>query len=228
MSTFFLQPPPPGGYIKSEARSPGVLVSTAPADSSSSRVGLGLPPGYPSPAITPGSSHSEQVASYFQKKLLHNFLLIKASYPPTSSVSSFWSPITPPEGLGDGGGAGHGGHNAGAPDSAASSASLRQPPALVQMQVPPIAANPHSFHLSMTTLPLIKVSALSLSRENNSAGESRKCLTATPTLPLQLPVRGIALFVAVHERDGATLLVPRDGTATQLQLSLRDDPELLA
>jgi len=112
-------PPPPGGYIKSEARSPGVLVSTAPADSSSSRVGsLGLPPGYPSPAITPGSSHSEQ-----------------ASYPPTSSVSSFWSPITPPEGLGDGGGAGHGGHNAGAPDSAASSASLRQPPALVQMQV---------------------------------------------------------------------------------------------
>merc|ERR1719458_1362209 len=28
------QPPPPGGYIKSEARSPGVLVSTAPADSS--------------------------------------------------------------------------------------------------------------------------------------------------------------------------------------------------
>ena len=59
------QPPPPGGYIKSEARSPGVLVSTAPADSSSSRVGLGLPPGYPSPAITPGSSHSEQVGSTF-------------------------------------------------------------------------------------------------------------------------------------------------------------------
>ena len=223
-----MQPPPPGGYIKSEARSPGVLVSTAPADSSSSRVGLGLPPGYPSPAITPGSSHSEQVASYFRRKKSHNFLFIKASYPPTSSVSSFWSPITPPEGLGDGGGAGHGGHNAGAPDSAASSASLRQPPALVQMQVPPIAANPHTFHLSMTTLPLIKVSALSLSRENNFAGESRKCLTATPTLPLQLPVRGIALLVPVHERDGATLLVPRDGTATQLQLSLWDDPELLA
>ena len=153
MSTFFLQPPPPGGYIKSEARSPGVLVSTAPADSSSSRVGsLGLPPGYPSPAITPGSSHSEQVASYFQKKIPNNFIFTKASYPPTSSVSSFWSPITPPEGLGDGGGAGHGGHNAGAPDSAASSASLRQPPALVQMQVPPIAANPHTFPLSMTTL----------------------------------------------------------------------------
>ena len=143
-------------------------------------------------------------------------------------MSSFWSPITPPEGLGDGGGAGHGGHNAGAPDSAASSASLRQPPALVQMQVPPIAANPHTFHLSMTTLPLIKVSAVSLSRENNFAGESRKRLTASPTLPLQLPVRGVTLLVAVHERDGAALLVPRDGTTTQLQLSLRDDPELLA
>ena len=153
---------------------------------------------------------------------------MKASYPPTSSVSSFWSPITPPEGLGDGGGAGHGGHNAGAPDSAASSASLRQPPALVQMQVPPIAANPHTFHLSMTTLPLIKVSALSLSRENNFAGESRQRLTATPTLPLQLPLRGVALLVAVHERDGAAVLVPRHGPATQLQLSLRDDPELLA
>merc|ERR1719400_1570466 len=52
-------PPPTGRYIKSESRSPGVLVSTAPADSSSSssRVGIGLPPGYPSPAITPGSSH---------------------------------------------------------------------------------------------------------------------------------------------------------------------------
>ena len=65
------QPPPPGGYIKSEARSPGVLVSTAPADSSSSRVGLGLPPGYPSPAITPGSSHSEQVASTFVLRFYH-------------------------------------------------------------------------------------------------------------------------------------------------------------
>ena len=80
----------------------------------------------------------------------------------------------------------------------------------------------------MTTLPLIKVSALSLSRENNFAGESCKRLTAAPTLPLQLPVRGIALLVAVHERDGAAVLVPRHGTATQLQLSLRDDPELLA
>ena len=66
------QPPPPGGYIKSEARSPGVLVSTAPADSSSSRVGLGLPPGSPSPAITPGSSHSEQVGSTFQDFIIYH------------------------------------------------------------------------------------------------------------------------------------------------------------
>ena len=67
----FLQPPPTGGYIKSESRSPGVLVSTAPADSSSSsRVGIGLPPGYPSPAITPGSSHSEQVGSLFISKIV--------------------------------------------------------------------------------------------------------------------------------------------------------------
>ena len=80
----------------------------------------------------------------------------------------------------------------------------------------------------MTTLPLIKVSALSLSRENNFAGKSRQRLTTAPTLPLQLPVRGIALLVAVHERDGAALLVPRHGTTTQLQLSLWDDPELLA
>merc|ERR1712107_939136 len=60
------------------------------------------------------------------------------------------------------------------------------------------------------------------------AGESRQRLTATPTLPLQLPVRGVTLLVPVHERDGAALLVPRHGSATQLQLSLRDDPELLA
>ena len=96
------------------------------------------------------------------------------------------------------------------------------------MQVPPIAANPHTFHLYMATLPLIRVSALSLSRENNLAGESRQRLTATTTLPLQLPVRGVTLLVAVHERDGAAVLVPRHGPATQLQLSLRDDPELLA
>merc|ERR1719458_1686559 len=131
-------PPPPGGYIKSESRSPGVLVSTAPADSSSSsRVGIGLPPGYPSPAITPGSSHSEQ-----------------AGYPPTSSVSSFWSPITPPEGLSDGGA-----HHPGGPDSAA--ASLRQPPALVQMQVkaanvsppPPLCASNYPYGASHYSSP---------------------------------------------------------------------------
>jgi len=121
-------PPPSSGYIKSEARSPSSTktdhysgVSTAPADSSSSRLGpLILPSGYPSPAITPGSSHGEQ------------------QYPPTSSVASFWSPITPPEGLEGGhrqGGLGEGGHLGSAPEGLGPGGSLRQPPALVQMQV---------------------------------------------------------------------------------------------
>merc|ERR1719414_433023 len=112
-------PPPSGGYIKSEARSPGGGVSTAPADSSSSRLGpLSLPSGYPSPALTPGSSHSEH-----------------AGYPPSSSVasSSFWSPITPPDGLSEGGGNVSGGGTA--QDGLPSGGTIRQPPTLVQMQV---------------------------------------------------------------------------------------------
>ena len=67
---------PPSLSIKSEARSPHSAGITAPADSSSSRLG------YPSPAITPGSSQGE--SGYTA---------------PTSSVGQFWSPITPPDGI---------------------------------------------------------------------------------------------------------------------------------
>lgn len=104
---------PPSMSIKSEARSPlsGSGIS-APADSSSSRlssVSLAAP-SYPSPAITPGSSHGEAAAP-------------GSGYTaPVSSVSQFWSPITPPDGI----------------DSLASgsvSDSVRGPPSLVQMQV---------------------------------------------------------------------------------------------
>jgi len=94
---------PPSMSIKSEARSP----LTAPADSSSSRLSSSLTaPSYPSPAITPGSSHGDPASSGYTA--------------PVSSVSNFWSPITPPDGI----------------DSiSGDTSSLRQPPSLVQMQV---------------------------------------------------------------------------------------------
>ena len=96
---------PPSLSIKSEARSPQSGIS-APADSSSSRLGTSLTaPSYPSPAITPGSSHGDPASSYSA---------------PVSSVSNFWSPITPPDGI---------------DTISGDSSSLRQPPALVQMQV---------------------------------------------------------------------------------------------
>jgi len=134
--------PPPGGlqgYIKSEARSPGAGsggpgsstggVSTAPADSSSSRLGgLGLPSGYPSPAITPGSTHGDQ-----------------SGYPATSVSSSFWSPITPPEGVSEASGLT-------SLSSQGASQGIRGPPQLVQMQVkaanvspPPICASNYPY-----------------------------------------------------------------------------------
>ena len=101
---------PPSMSIKSEARSPLSGIS-APADSSSSRLSSSLAaPSYPSPAITPGSSHGDPAAP-------------GSGYTaPVSSVSQFWSPITPPDGI----------------DSLASgsvSDSGRGPPTLVQMQV---------------------------------------------------------------------------------------------
>ena len=99
---------PPSMSIKSEARSPHSGI-TAPADSSSSRLSSSLTaPSYPSPAITPGSSHGDPASSQYSA--------------PVSSVSNFWSPITPPDGI----------------DSISggdSSSLLRQPPTLVQMQV---------------------------------------------------------------------------------------------
>ena len=102
---------PPSFSIKSEARSPisgsGI---TAPADSSSSRLSSSLTAsGYPSPAITPGSSHGDP--SHYSA--------------PASSVSSFWSPITPPDAIDS---------ISGISDSV-SGPLLRQPPTLVQMQV---------------------------------------------------------------------------------------------
>ena len=102
---------PPSMSIKSEARSPLSGGISAPADSSSSRLSSSLAaPSYPSPAITPGSSHGDTNAP-------------GSGYTaPVSSVSQFWSPITPPDGI----------------DSLASGSvtdSARGPPTLVQMQV---------------------------------------------------------------------------------------------
>lgn len=118
---------PPSFNIKSEARSPTNI--SAPADSSSStRLGSGLT-GYPSPAITPGSSHSG----------------VEGSGYPTSgtAVSSFWSPITPPDAVTD--------SQSGSGETIlglSSGSSIRQPPTLVQMQVkaanvspPPLCSN---------------------------------------------------------------------------------------
>merc|ERR1740123_980677 len=113
---------PPSFSIKSEARSPisGSGIS-APADSSSSRLSSNLAStSYPSPAITPGSSHGEQYTA------------------PVSSVSSFWSPITPPDAIDS---------VSGVSDTVPGSL-IRQPPTLVQMQVkaanvspPPLCTN---------------------------------------------------------------------------------------
>ena len=120
--------PPSSLSIKSEARSPLSSVSSAPADSSSSRLGSSLtaPVSYPSPAITPGSSAGDHPG-------------VSGGYSaPVSSVSQFWSPITPPDGIDS---------ISGGSDS---SSLLRQPPTLVQMQVkasnvsPPPAAQPSS------------------------------------------------------------------------------------
>lgn len=116
---------PPSFNIKSEARSPSNI--SAPADSSSnSRLGSTTLPGYPSPAITPGSSHSGlDVGGYSSS---------------SGPVSSFWSPITPPDAVID--------SQAGSGESGLSLSSLRQPPTLVQMQVkaanvspPPLCSN---------------------------------------------------------------------------------------
>ena len=97
---------PPSMSIKSEARSPMSGGISAPADSSSSRLSSSLAaPSYPSPAITPGSSHGDPASG-------------SGYTAPVSSVSQFWSPITPPDGI----------------DSLASG-SDRGPPTLVQMQV---------------------------------------------------------------------------------------------
>lgn len=128
---------PPSFSIKSEARSPisgsGI---TAPADSSSSRLSSSLTAsGYPSPAITPGSSHGDP--SHYSA--------------PASSVSSFWSPITPPDAIDS---------ISGISDSV-SGPLLRQPPTLVQMQVkaanvspPPLCTNnPYSNYSSHYSSP---------------------------------------------------------------------------
>jgi len=118
---------PPSFNIKSEARSPSNI--SAPADSSSNRLGS-TTLGYPSPAITPGSSHSGLETGYSSS---------------STAVSSFWSPITPPDApvdsLAGSGETGVGG-----------SATIRQPPSLVQMQVkasnvspPPLCSNYSSY-----------------------------------------------------------------------------------
>ncbi|XP_023324167.1 homeobox protein otx5-A [Eurytemora carolleeae] len=100
-------PPSSTSFIKTEARSP-----TGAADSSSGyifsasgreKVSIG---DYPSPALTPGSD-----------------------YPTPTAVSSFWSPITPPEGL-DGPGSVFDSRLQEMKDG-----NSRAPPTLVQMQV---------------------------------------------------------------------------------------------
>ena len=100
-------PPSSTSFIKTEARSP-----TGAADSSSGylfsasgreKISIG---DYPSPALTPGSD-----------------------YPTPTAVSSFWSPITPPEGL-DGPGSGFDSRLQEMKDG-----NSRAPPTLVQMQV---------------------------------------------------------------------------------------------
>merc|ERR1719264_1935932 len=99
---------PPSMSIKAEARSPMSGIA-APADSTNSRLSSSLAvPSYPSPAITPGSSHGDAPGSGY-------------TAPVSTSVSQFWSPITPPDGI----------------DSLASGAApdSRGPPTLVQMQV---------------------------------------------------------------------------------------------
>ena len=153
---------------------------------------------------------------------LITLLLLKAGYPPTSSVSSFWSPITPPEGLGDGGP-----HQAGGPDSAAASASLRQPPALVQMQVCQRRCR-QSFTTFYQGSSYLNTRTLSLTTVKTISGESSQRVTSTPPLHLKLSIRSLPLLLSVHERDGAALLLPRHGSAPQLHLTLRDEPELLA
>ena len=105
--------------VKSEARSP----LTAAADSSSSRLSSGslaglAAPSYPSPAITPGSSHGSDPAAGGAGS---------GYTAPVSSVSQFWSPITPPDGIDSGLASSSAGDSSGS--------LLRQPPTLVQMQV---------------------------------------------------------------------------------------------
>ena len=68
----------------------------------------------------------------------------------------------------------------------------------------------------------------SLSTVKTISGQSSQRVPATSPLRLKLSVRSIALLLAIHERDGAALLLPRHGTAPQLHLTLRDEPELLA
>eukprot|EP00092_Neocalanus_flemingeri_P100679 GFUD01128618.1.p1 GENE.GFUD01128618.1~~GFUD01128618.1.p1 ORF type:complete len:346 (+),score=64.29 GFUD01128618.1:374-1411(+) len=127
---------PPSFSIKSEARSPISSGISAPADSSSSRISNLTASSYPSPAITPGSSHGDGS---------HNYSA------PASSVSSFWSPITPPDAIDS---------VSGISDSL-SGPLLRQPPTLVQMQVkaanvspPPLCTNnPYSNYSSHYSSP---------------------------------------------------------------------------
>ena len=134
--------PPSSLNIKSEARSPLSGGISAPADSSSSRLtgssSLAVP-SYPSPAITPGSSAGDQGSAP------------GSGYnAPVSSVSQFWSPITPPDGIDSISGS----------DSQTGSLSLRQPPTLVQMQVkasnvspPPAQTTPYSNYSSHYSTP---------------------------------------------------------------------------
>ena len=107
--------PPSSFTVKTEARSPhglpdsssgGRALSGGYSPNGRDRISI---PGYPSPALTPGSE-----------------------YPTPASVSSFWSPITPPDGVDSTGG----GVNTGF-DSRLDmkDGTARAPPTLVQMQV---------------------------------------------------------------------------------------------
>ena len=127
----------PTSFIKTEARSPadtttnhrplgslGGYTTGSPGGNRDKLTGnngqaLSTVPGYPSPALTPGSEYSSPSAA-------------------ATSVSSFWSPITPPDGVDPVSSSGGGGLVPGFDtrlDSVKDVSSSRAPPTLVQMQV---------------------------------------------------------------------------------------------
>merc|ERR1711971_911754 len=111
--------PPSFTNVKTETCSPITSreVAAVPADSSSARIGGSLSGiGYPSPAITPGSTNSTE-----------------SPYVTTTS-SNFWSPITAPDGIDSISGT--------SLDSGVLS-STRPPPTLIQMETkPPSSSSP--------------------------------------------------------------------------------------